>query len=179
MILYIVRHGQTDNNINGIIQGIIESDLNETGKKQAEEVYEKLKGVDIDLVISSPLQRALETAEIITKGRDIPLVIDKRIIERNAGDFEGKKDIGYDHKLVWDYKLNTDLNANVEKVQDIFKRVKSFLEDIKTKYKDKTVLIVTHEATLRALNYSILGFNEDDDLSKLEIKNCTLFQYKI
>ena len=179
MILYITRHGQTDNNINGIIQGTIDTELNETGIKQARILQEKLQNINLDLVITSPLKRAIQTAEIIIKDRDIPLIIDNRIIERNAGNYEGKSEIGYDHNKLWDYKLNTDLGENIEKVQDIFKRVNIFLEEIKENYKNKTILIVTHEATLRALNYSIKGFNENDNLKELQIDNCTLFKYEI
>ena len=107
MKLYIVRHGETDNNLNGIIQGIIDTPLNETGIKQAMELKEKLKDVKFDLVITSPLQRAKLTAEIINDNK-AEIICDKQIIERNTGDFEGKKNNGYDHSKVWDYKLNTD-----------------------------------------------------------------------
>lgn len=179
MILYTTRHGQTDNNLKGIIQGIIDTPLNETGIEEAEELKNKLKDINFDLVISSPLKRAMDTAKIIIGSKNIPIIIDDRIVERNAGDFEGKSHLGYDHIKAWNYKLNSDLDANVERVQDIFKRVNIFLNDIKEKYSNKTILIVAHEAVLRALHYSIIGFNEDDDLKSLKIDNCCLFKYEI
>lgn len=178
MKLYIVRHGQTNNNLNGIIQGISDTPLNDNGINQAKELKEKIKDVKFDLVISSPLQRAKQTAEILNDSK-AELICDNRIIERNAGDFEGKDHNQYDLGNVWDYKLNTDLDAHVEKVQDLFKRANDFLSDIKNKYQDKTILIVSHSGFIRALHHTIVGFNEDDNLRSFNIKNCCLFEYDI
>lgn len=178
MKLYVVRHGQTDNNLNGIIQGISNTPLNDYGRKQANELKEELNDISFDLILSSPLQRAKETAEIINNNKT-KIIIDNRLIERNTGDFEGKKYNTYNHEKSWDYKLNTDLGANIERVQSIFKRAGDFLEDIKRNYPDKTILVVSHAAFIRALHYSIVGFSEDENLRALKISNCSLFQYDI
>ena len=77
MKLYVMRHGQTDWNVAGKIQGSTDIELNETGIKQAEATKEKLLGENIDVIISSPLKRARKTAEIIASGRDIPLIFDR------------------------------------------------------------------------------------------------------
>ena len=66
MKLWITRHGQTDFNKNKIMQGNVNIPLNETGRAQAAEVREMLKGISFDAVISSPMDRAVETASIIT-----------------------------------------------------------------------------------------------------------------
>lgn len=178
MKLYIVRHGETDNNRNGIIQGIIDTPLNSTGINQAKELKEKLKDVKFDLVISSPLQRAKVTAEIINDNK-AKIICDNKIIERSTGDFEGQKNDRYDHREVWNYRLNTDLGARVEKVQDLFKRANEFLNDIKNKYPDKTLLIVSHSGFIRALHFTIVGFKEDEDLRAFTIDNCALLEYNI
>ena len=78
-MIYVVRHGQTDWNLEGRFQGRIDIPLNEKGKSQAKKTKEKLEGIKFDKVFSSPLKRALETAKIIT---DEPIDIDDRIIER-------------------------------------------------------------------------------------------------
>ena len=98
MKLYVVRHGQTDNNLNGIIQGISNTPLNDYGRKQASELKEKLNDISFDLILSSPLQRAKETAEIINNNKT-KIIIDNRLIERNTGDFEGKKYNTYNHEI--------------------------------------------------------------------------------
>ena len=79
--IYFTRHGETDWNKAIMIQGHVEIDLNETGRKQAQEAHDKLLNVPIDLIFCSPLRRAQETAKIIRGERDIPLIIDNRLIE--------------------------------------------------------------------------------------------------
>lgn len=74
MSIFIVRHGQTDLNLKKKIQGRVDSPLNESGKKQASETREKLLNVNIDLIICSPLLRTKETANIINKDRNIPII---------------------------------------------------------------------------------------------------------
>ena len=95
MKIYLVRHGQTDKNKNNIIQGVIDEVLNENGINQAKELKKKIDNLDIDLMIVSPLKRTRETAKIITENREIETIFDDRIIERNAGELEGKSNIYY------------------------------------------------------------------------------------
>lgn len=173
MILYIVRHGKTLWNELGLLQGKTDIDLSEFGKKQALLIKNKIDKIDV--CISSPLKRAIDTASIIYNG---DIIIDDRIIERGFGNLEGKEVINLKLKPYWDYKMNKSDN-NVESVQDLFKRCKSFIDDLKNKYSNKTVLVVSHGATVRALNYVINGFNEDDDLLKLDVPNCAVFKYEI
>lgn len=179
MNLYLVRHGQTDLNKQHIIQGITNAKLNKNGINQAENLKQEIDKLDIDLVISSPLLRTKETTNIIINNRNIDIIYDDRIIERYAGNFEGKSDKNYDHIKVWDYKLNTDLNANIERVQDLLERAKLFLDDIKTKYPNKNILIVSHEAIIRAIHYNIVGYNENTNFKDIKIDNCCLLKYKI
>ncbi len=91
-MIYIVRHGQTDWNVEGIYQGRIDIPLNKTGIEQAKRTREKLRGIKFDKVFSSPLKRAFETAQIIC---DNPIIKDDRIIERCNGELEGKQKSEY------------------------------------------------------------------------------------
>lgn len=143
MKLYLVRHGQTDWNINWKIQGRSDICLNDTGRKQANETGEKTKNIKIDYIISSPLIRAYETAQIINKYHHVPLFIDERLIERDFGEFEGKLKSEFDFNEFWDY----DLNKTYEKAEDIksfFKRIYDCLDEINQKYNDKSIMIVAH-----------------------------------
>ena len=79
MKIYVTRHGQTDWNLEGKTQGRVDIELNEVGIKQAKQTKEKLKNIDIDLIICSPLKRAKKTAEIINEGRNIPIIYDEEI----------------------------------------------------------------------------------------------------
>ena len=88
---YIFRHGQTDMNLSGRWQGCgIDMDLNETGRRQAWQLARDLKGRGIQIVFSSPLKRAVQTAEIVSSFLQIPLKIENGLIEGCFGMAEGK-----------------------------------------------------------------------------------------
>lgn len=177
MVLYAVRHGQTDKNVYGLVQGQTEADLNEFGIKEAEKLQPLVESLDIDVVISSPLRRAKDTAKIITNNK-YPINTDDRLIERNWGMCEGVSIDEVDTVNCWNFYLNTDDNK-IEKVQDLLKRVSEFIEDIKVRYKDKNVLVVTHSAILRALHYCLHPIPEDGDMSKLELPNLRIIEYEL
>ena len=86
-MIYIVRHGQTDWNLEGRYQGRIDIELNEKGIEQAEKIKEELKDLKFDKDFSSPLKRAYKTVQIIT---DKEIITDDRIIERCNWELEGK-----------------------------------------------------------------------------------------
>ncbi len=139
-MIYFVRHGQTDWNLEKKIQGRVDISLNKTGILQAQEINEKLKDVKFDYVFCSPLKRAKETCNIIT---DNNIIFDDRIIERDFGEFEGVKKTDFDFKGFWhfdkDYKSTR--SESVEQVKD---RVYNFLDEIMSKYNGKNILIVAH-----------------------------------
>ena len=85
--LYIIRHGQTELNNRKVLQGRSDHPLNENGIAQARDAAEKLKGITFDVVWSSPLIRALQTAKIIVP--DAKPRIDERLIEMEYGPYEG------------------------------------------------------------------------------------------
>ena len=132
-----------------------------------------------DLVITSPLVRTIQTASIIMENRNVRTITDDRIIERNLGLLEGKDSSLYDSKKYWNYSLNYYNSDNVERLSDLFLRTKLFLEDIKNKYPDKNILIVSHAATIRALHFNIVGFAEKEDLHKFSVDNCCILNYNI
>ncbi len=89
MKLYCVRHGETTYNFAGRIQGQRDSELSELGRRQCQLVADALAKTQPDAVISSPLKRALETAECIGARLNVPVTIERRLIELNAGVFQG------------------------------------------------------------------------------------------
>ena len=177
MILYVVRHGETEKNKYGLIQGQTECDLSKNGIEKAKELIPIVRNLKIDVVISSPLKRAYDTASIITEGK-YPINIDDRMIERNWGLCEGASIDDVDTVKCWNFFLNTGDNG-IEKVQDLLKRVSEFLEDIKNKYPDKNVLVASHSAILRAIQYCLHNIPEDGDMSKIDIPNLRIIEYEI
>ena len=176
MNLYVVRHGQTDWNIQGLVQGTTDINLNSTGIKQANQVAEQLKDINFSAIYSSPLKRTLDTANLINKNHGLNIIADNGIIERGFGDFEGTT--GLKNKFdYWDYELNLDDN-NVESVQALFKRIHDFLTKIYEIYKntDSNILLVTHGGTGIAINAVIN--NITTDLFSLGMKNCEFRVFK-
>lgn len=177
MYLAVVRHGETIRNIVELVQGDTESMLSEKGKEQAREVKKKLDSQTFDIVFSSPLSRAYQTAEIITEGK-FPIIIDERLNERDYGDFEGHTREEFDYIDYWNFDFNLKENHG-ESVQHLCMRIDDFLKEIKEKYRDKKVLVVTHSGVARAIYYVIHGIPDDGDMSTIDIPNCTIMEYNI
>lgn len=177
MDLYVVRHGQTEENKVSMMQGNMDTLLNETGRNQALEARKKLDGVKIDLIISSPKKRALETAQIISNG-EVPIITDDRLLSRDHGEFEGKTRYEVDLEDYWNIKINRQYER-AESVGHMFERIDSLLKDIKKNYSDKTVLIATHSGICRILYYYFNGIPESGSLLEYESTNCSLEKYEL
>lgn len=177
MILYLVRHGQTAWNLENKIQGDTEFPLNETGRRQAQIVSNMLKDISFDICYTSPLSRAKDTAETIIEGK-CPMIISKELIERDFGQIEGKQIKEEESKKYWNYQLNSS-DLEVEPVRNLLYRTKLFLNQVRNDNMDKTVLVVSHGSTLRALHYNLMGYHENEDFLKLNIGNCQIFKYEI
>lgn len=106
MKLIIVRHGQTNFNLERKLQGVTDNELNDNGKNQAEQTKEKLENETFDLILCSPLIRARQTADIINKERKVKIIYDERLIERDFGEFEGKYIKEYNVDEFWSYLQN-------------------------------------------------------------------------
>ena len=175
--LYMVRHGQTDWNVNGIIQGSTDIELNGEGIRQAKELAMNIDLSKIDVCISSPLKRARKTAEILTSGNK-EIIYDDLLVERSFGDYEGKK-MNFDLlSLHCDYNLN-DSSNNIESIRDCLLRAKIFLNKIKENYPDKSILIVSHGCLIKALHFNILGYDTNTDFLSFNPMNTTLYTYDL
>lgn len=174
-MIYIVRHGQTDWNVEGRYAGRKDVELNATGIEQAEIIRDKLSEVKFDKVISSPLKRALKTAEIISKLENVgDIIIDDRIIERCNGELEGK--------LKTETPQNIDFNDpntkyGIETITDFRKRINDFCEDLKKNYKDEDVLVVTHAGVSIYVRCFFEGEPEEKNYQKYKMKNCEVIKY--
>lgn len=157
--LYFVRHGESIfNKSSSWVGSSIESPLTELGISQAKQTASDIisQGLKFDLIISSPLIRALDTATIICNIIQYPiknLVIDPNITERNFGILEGNKDMTTELEYAKS-ELNIDNIQGVEKVADLQKRADEFYKYLRT-LSEENILIVGHGAFGRALSRSI------------------------
>ena len=173
-----MRHGETDWNKEKKMQGRTDIELNETGRKQAIKSQEEFKKLNIDLIISSPLKRAIETAKIVSKGSNVPIIYKEELKERSYGNLEGKcyknKDIYGNHKT---YSLIENTNfENIETVKDLCKRVWKALDEIKEKYSDKNILLVSHGGTSKAIKAYFDGIPKDKILKETNLKNAEIIE---
>lgn len=174
-MIYVVRHGETDWNKFHKVMGRVDIPLNETGKDQARITSEKLKDYKIDLIISSPLKRAKETANIINETKNIEIKYDDRLKERDFGEFEGVDyNEGYDPYL-WDYYENKKYQK-AEQMQEFFERIYNLLNELDN---NKNILLVTHGGVSAAIN---CYFKKDIPTGSLTeagifLKNCEIAIY--
>ena len=172
-MIYIVRHGETDWNVEKRIAGQTDIPLNDTGIKQAMEVAKKLKDIKFDYVFSSPLKRAYQTAKII---RNENIIIDNRLIERYNGKLEGK--LKSEIENISDFNNVKDNIYEVESIESIQNRVKDFFEEIKREYPNKNILIVTHAGVGINIRYYFEGEPKNGDYSNYKIGNCEIIKYE-
>ena len=177
MKITLVRHGQTEENFTGIIQGHRNVLMNDTGRRQCERLRVKLKDKEFDYCYMSPLTRTVETAFILVGDR-VQTIPDDRLIDRDMGELEEKNREMYNAYKFWDYDLNKN-DFNVETIQNIFKRCNDFLDYIKDKHKEQSILIVTHSSPYRALRHLLLNHKLKGNLFERNIKNSEYLEFEI
>lgn len=181
MRLYIIRHGETEWNKVKRLQGQTDIPLAEEGIRLARETGQGMKELPIDLVISSPLTRAVQTAQLLTEGRDIPILTDDRIIEISFGQWEGECILNSEvlpadfRKLFYEDPLHCMRPPGGETFDEVRRRTGEFYRSLleNPEYADKNILISTHGAASRCL---LTQFYEDkDDIWRGGVpKNCAV-----
>ena len=158
MNLLLIRHGQTNWNLEQRFQGQSDIPLNETGRKQAAALADRLSAKQFDAIYSSDLQRAAETAAIILQmsGFNPDLHPDSRLREVNFGDWEG---LTYDEirakhpdpLAAWEADIFKNAPPNGETLEGLAVRVQSMLDELREKHEDQNILIVAHGGVLQTL----------------------------
>ena len=169
MALYLVRHGQTDWNLARRFQSRSDVPLNETGREQARRVGARLTGIRFALVKTSPLVRALETAEIISAGSGLEPETDESLLEIDLGDFEGqhettlKEQMGdaFDH---WRALRFTTAAPHGETVYAAMVRIRPTLSAMRSHDPGRDILLVGHQGINMALMAAMSG---REDLASL------------
>ena len=166
--LIIVRHGETEYNLKGLCQGQLDSKLTQRGKLQAECVSNREDIKRIDAVYSSPLRRALNTAQIINKKHNLEIIIEDGLKEINCGEWEGLwiEAIKSEDAQQYHNWANEPMKYKVdgaETFEQVYNRATESLNKIIKEYKGKTVLIVSHLVTISL----ILAYLFDEDIDSI------------
>ena len=168
MILYIIRHGETEWNKMGKMQGKTDISLSEDGRKIEQKTADGLKNIKFDYIFSSPLERAYETACIIKGDRDIEIVKDERLIEVGFGLYEGT--VVDERKGSFALFFDDPQNYVAEK---------GALFPIEENKPDATVLISGHGALNKALFQHLLHKQLKDFWSGVYQGNCAVNKFEI
>ncbi|WP_438449285.1 histidine phosphatase family protein [Gorillibacterium sp. sgz5001074] len=145
----LIRHGITDWNQEGRMQGRNDIPLNDEGRRQAELLGRRMAGETWDAVYSSDLSRAKETAEIIVKHMGTTLNgLDSRLAERGFGQLEGTTE--QDRLKRWGEAWRT-LDLGAENKGEVVKRTLAFLDELHQKHPEQRILIVSHGAVIGSL----------------------------
>ena len=161
MKIYVIRHGETDSNVLGLLQGQSDRPLNENGRRLAVLSGRGMRGIRFDRCYTSPLKRAKETAEIVLResgNERTPLLIDERLKEIHMGEWEGKhfrtEEDGIDVAAMKQFFRNAFEFSGFpggESVSSLCERTQAFLAETAALDQNMTVLVSTHGTALRAM----------------------------
>ena len=187
MKLILLRHGQSQWNLENKFAGWTDIPITEEGKKQAKEAGKNIKGIKIDIAFTSKLQRASETLRIVLQetGLKIKTIESEKLNERHYGKLQGinreeaKKKFGEEQVHKW-RRGYSDTPPEGESLKDVVNRVVPYYEkEILPELKDgKNVIIVAHGNSLRALIKHLEKLS-DEDIMKVEIPLCVPLIYDI
>lgn len=175
MKIYLVRHGETDWNQAGLLQGQTDIALSAQGLEQAREAAERLKEVPFEIAFCSPLIRAKRTAEIIIGERKITLTTDERLRELNFGPWEG-----VDIRTIRDAASQPFTNpgsyippVGAESFAQLYHRSGEFVDQVLLPLEGtyETVLVVAHGGVNRSILNPILNIPVDD-FWRVHMGNC-------
>lgn len=189
MKIYMIRHGETDWNKMRKLQGQVDIPLNEFGRHLAVETAPALKDISFDIVYTSPLKRAKETAELVIGERDIPIIEDKRIMEMGFGEFEGLccREEGWnipdpDFRFFFNAPEKYNPPKGGESFGQVSERLNEFMKELYSNPElyDKTVLVSTHGAALCGILRLMKGKSMEEYWGGGVHKNCavSMAEYK-
>ncbi len=155
--LYLIRHGETDWNADGRIQGHSDIELNARGLEQARRLAARMPDEgEFTALYASPLRRAFRTAEMIGSALNLPVTPDARLLERSLGMLEGltmseiREKYPEVHRAWHDGGPRPHIIGE-ESREDFVKRVQAFVHDIHLKHAEGRVLAITHGGTINML----------------------------
>lgn len=176
--LYLIRHGETEQNKTGILMGSTDTPLNDQGREQARQLRDRINALAIDTLFSSPLQRAVETANLVF-GEQVPIITDSSIQEFHFGEWEGMhfSEIAKHYPDIWQLWL-TDWEKTHIPGGEVFaafqQRVIGFVEEMVSYNPGKNLAIVSHGGCIRSLLAHFFCGSVSKGYWKFKVDNATL-----
>ena len=161
--LYLVRHGETVDNANQIMQGQTQGELNENGVQQAREFSEQWKNKEIDIILASDLKRSIDTACIIAEPHQLEVLTTPLLRERDWGSFTGR--------FIPDLKGEV-WPDDIETLENLLSRAGEFIAYVKQTFPGKKVLAVGHGIINKAIQsfYYQKPMNEIQRMQNAEVR---------
>lgn len=171
-VVYFVRHGQSQANVDGVFAGSwLDSPLTALGVQQAEATAQKLRGKTIDAVVSSPLERAHHTARIIARdiGHKAPVILEPLLAERDYGAVTGKP---------WDSEVRFSEKPveGMESLDDLASRVRQLIARLQTVEAER-ILVVTHGSLAVMFHVVHAGQSPREYLRLKPLENAEVREY--
>jgi probable phosphoglycerate mutase len=178
--LIVVRHAESRWNPLGRYQGLLDPELTERGERQARALADELGKENISRVYSSPLKRTYQTAKIISQKLGVPLYREDRVIEIDHGKWSGMLVEEVKEKYPEEFELWIKEPHRIkfeggESLEDVFNRVRDFLEFVKEKHREETIVVVSHTVPIRCMYCALL----DVSLSKFWSFGCDNASYSV
>ena len=176
MKLYLARHGQTQYNLEKRICGRADVELTPRGIAQAEELAGLMIDKSVDIIIASPLKRAKKTAEIVGQKTGATVIFDERLAERDYGlddgTYEGTP--GFQHTFEqFGYQY-----PEGETLLKVVQRVYNFVDEIKYKYDNKNIMVISHGGVCRVIN-SYFNSLDNREFFQFALENCKVLEYDL
>lgn len=182
--LYIVRHCEAEGNVNETFQGHSDGDITPKGALQLEKLAERFKDIPVDVVYSSPLQRAFKTAQAVARFHDVPVIADRDLMEINGGKMEGCKWNELDKLFPYEYSFwkNDFVNFQApdgESIRGVYQRMSQAAIKHVSENKGKSIVIASHGGAVRTLLCYLLGYPPEriDEAPWVDNTSVSLFRF--
>jgi len=181
--LILIRHGETDSNIRGSYLGWTDIELNATGIKQVQSLRDRLKGINVDKIYTSPLKRALKTAEIINENYRLDIVLSDGLKERNFGIWDDLtlEEMTQKYPLEYNEWISDWIKYRIkegESAQEAYERTAAFVEGLIRNNDDGVFMLVTHLGTIRFILAYLLNLGIENSW-RFRVNNASITKVEI
>lgn len=169
--IYLIRHCEAQGNKDGKFQGRVDSGISENGIIQLKNLEERFKNVNIDAIYSSPLKRAVFTADAVNKYHGLEIKLNNQLREIDGGEFEGNKwkdlpNLFPEYAKLWVNEPHNFYTKSGESMKDVYDRVSNELLSIARLQENRTVVVVSHGCSIRNM-LSFVKYNSLDKISNV------------
>lgn len=183
--IYLIRHGETMGNVELRFQGRTDTELSEVGIAQAKKLGERFRDIPLDVIYSSPLKRAFNTAQGLNTYKNVEIIPCPGVIEMNLGDWEGmcwsEVEERYPEDIhTWRSAFHSVRALNGESTAEVFARMKEAMEQIASDNVGKNVAVLSHGAAIRTfLSYATgVGIEQIGEIPRINNTAVSFMEYQ-